>query len=374
MTQHRRMLDGAGGSRAWSAVGLLDAVESVGLRGRGGGRFPVARKLRTALGARGAPVLVVNAAEGEPASRKDRTLLALNPHLVLDGAQAAARAIGAREVVLAAHEPSLLSGVLAERPRETSTRLVALQPGYVRSEASAVVSAASGGHGLPTTRWLPQAERGPGRRPWLVQNAETFACIGLLARHGAEWYRQVGAADEPGTQLLTIGGGVRRPQVVEVPVGTTLRGAVDLAGGVIGRPQAFLVGGYAGRWLRAADCLDVPLSTQGLRAAGGTLGAGLVIALPVGACGLATTARVVRYLAAQSARQCGPCLNGLPALAAALQALVDGRDTRDRIHRWCGQLPGRGACSHPDGAVALVSSALEVFGGPTGHPALELPT
>ena len=351
MTEVRRLLGRLPGT-AKRTADLVELVEAAGLRGRGGAAFPVARKLHTARESRGRPVVVVNAAEGEPASRKDRVLLETDPGLVLEGARAVAAALRTDEVVVAAHDPALV--------RRLGIRTVTLQPGYVRSEASAVVSAVRGGPGLPTTRRRPQAEQGPGGRPWLVQNAETFACIGLLVRHGLDWYREVGTPDERGTRLLTVTGAVHRPGVVELPTGAPLRAALDAAGGMTEPLQALLVGGYAGRWL-APEHLDVPLTVDALRAAGGTLGAGLVVVLPDSACGLATTARIVRYLAEQSARQCGPCLNGLPALADAMDALVAGADVEDRLRRWCGLLPGRGACSHPDGAVALVASALEVF-------------
>ena len=351
MTEVRRLLGRLPGSSRPTGD-FVELVEAAGLRGRGGAAFPVARKLRTAREARGRPVVVVNAAEGEPASRKDRVLLETDPGLVLEGVRAVADALGTDDVVAAAHDPGLVSGL--------GIRVVTLQPGYVRSEASAVVSAITGGPGLPRTRGRPQAERGPGGRPWLVQNAETFACIGLLVRHGLDWYREVGTADEPGTRLLTVTGAVQRPGVVELPTGAPLHAALQAAGGTTEPLQALLVGGYAGRWL-APEHLDVPLAVDALRGVGGTLGAGLVVALPESACGLATTARIVRYLAEQSARQCGPCLNGLPALADAMDALVAGADVEERIRRWCGLLPGRGACSHPDGTVALVASALAIF-------------
>ncbi|TBR17655.1 MAG: hypothetical protein EPO57_08910, partial [Chitinophagaceae bacterium] len=165
VTEVRRLL-GRLPASAPQAGDLVELVESARLRGRGGAAFPVARKLRTAQQARGRPVVVVNAAEGEPASSKDRTLLATDPALVVEGARAVARALRAVEVVVAAHDPRLVSGL--------GVRVVELQPGYVRSEASAVVSAVTGGRGLPTARRRPQAERGPGGRPWVVQNVETF--------------------------------------------------------------------------------------------------------------------------------------------------------------------------------------------------------
>ncbi len=120
-----------------------------------------------------------------------------------------------------------------------------------------------------------------------------------------------------------------------------------------GRLGAVLAGGFFGSWL------PVPLSTTAPER-----GAGVLVALPEGACGLAETAAALGYLAAQSARQCGPCRFGLPAVAEDFAALALGNaDARrlDRLHRRLGLLPGRGACSHPDGAARLAASALRVF-------------
>jgi NADH:ubiquinone oxidoreductase subunit F (NADH-binding) len=351
---------------------LLDLAENGGLRGRGGAGFPLARKLRTTAGAGGRAVVVANGSEGEPASRKDRTLLATSPHLVLDGVQLAARAVGATNAYLCVHTGGLkrdLRRALRERRDRLRVRVVEVPDRYVSGEAGALVNHLGGGPALPTTRYAPLAERGLKGRPTLVQNVETLASFAVLARLGAQRFRTLGTVEEPGTLLLTVRGAVRSPQVVEVPVGTTVAAALALAGGPSAPLQAVLVGGYYGAWLPAPGVLDVPLSHAGLAAAGGSLGAGLLIALPATGCGLAATARIATYLAGESARQCGPCLNGLPLIAGAMTALADGGAAApltlalERLERWCGVVTGRGACSHPDGAVNLVRSALAAFDG-----------
>jgi NADH:ubiquinone oxidoreductase subunit F (NADH-binding) len=126
-----------------------------------------------------------------------------------------------------------------------------------------------------------------------------------------------------------------------------------------------LTGGYHGAWIPAAQAAPLPLANATLRRVGGVLGAGVLAALPTDRCGLAETARVLRYLAAESAGQCGPCLNGLPRIAAAFTELSrPGPDRRclADLKRWSGLVAGRGACHHPDGTVRLVRSALGVFG------------
>ena len=146
--------------------------------------------------------------------------------------------------------------------------------------------------------------------------------------------------------------------------GTTVQDTIDQAGGFVEPPEALLIGGYFGRWVAADAVLEATLTVHGMRDVGGVLGAGIVLALPASACGIAATAEVLRYLAGESAGQCGPCVNGLPAMASALEQLATGRppqDSTELLARWAGLVRGRGACAHPDGAAALLTSALHVF-------------
>ena len=165
----------------------------------------------------------------------------------------------------------------------------------------------------------------------------------------------------PGSTLVTVSGAVARPGVYEIEMGTPIGQVVMLAGGPAEPLQALLVGGYFGAWLPVAGRLagtDDP--RRALQAAGGALGAGIVIALPASACPLAETARVVRYLAEENAGQCGPCMFGLPALADALGSLAygGGRDGGPReVAVLLPLIERRGACRHPDGVTQLVRSA-----------------
>jgi NADH:ubiquinone oxidoreductase subunit F (NADH-binding) len=151
---------------------------------------------------------------------------------------------------------------------------------------------------------------------------------------------------------LTLSGAVRRPGVHEVPLGTTLAAAVSSCGGASADVSAYLVGGYFGTWVAAADARTLRLTPE-------RVGAGAIIALPASACAVAEVARVARYLAGESAGQCGPCVHGLAAVAEALEP--SRGDRRRDVQRFTRLVAGRGACRHPDGAARFVESALHVF-------------
>ncbi|TQJ56081.1 NADH-quinone oxidoreductase subunit E [Streptomyces sp. NBC_00080] len=337
---------------------LLRTVAESGLTGRGGAGFPTYRKLVSVAEAGRrtgrAPVVVANGAEGEPASRKDRTLLRLSPHLVLDGLQLAARTVGAGEAYLAVEDGATwLESALAQRTADPlPVKVVRLPKSFLSGQAAALARYVSGGAALPTHRRPPVRERGVHRAPTLVQNVETLAHLALVARYGADWYRTAGTPAQPGSALCTVHVPGREPRVVEAPYGLPLGRLLPLEGA-----GAVLAGGYHGTWIPAPEATELALDA-------GYLGAGVLAVLPVDRCGLAETARVLRYLALQSAGQCGPCLNGLPRIAGAFRTLAapgPQGTVRADLARWSGLVEGRGACHHPDGTVRLVRSALTTF-------------
>ena len=349
---------------------LIEEVERSGLRGRGGADFPTARKLRAVAARRRVGPVLVNGSETEPASAKDRLLLARLPHLVLDGAVLAAGAVGASEVIVkigqnAADVGHALDGAVSVRERDrVRIGVVAGPEGYVTGEESAVVHYLNGGAAKPTFVPPRPFERGYRGRPTLIQNPETLAQLALVARFGSNWYRELGTVADPGSALVTITGAVRAPGVYELAFGTPMSDLLAAAGGPSEPLQALLVGGYFGTWVEASQAHGLRLAREDLRSVGCSLGSGVLIALGRSACGLHESARVISYLAEQSAGQCGPCVYGLQAIADAVGALaggVAGPRERDRVLRWCAEIRGRGACHHPDGAVRFVESVLRVF-------------
>jgi NADH:ubiquinone oxidoreductase subunit F (NADH-binding) len=357
----------------WAPSQLIEMVEAAGLRGRGGASFPVATKLRAAAGRRGRKFVLANGAEGEPASKKDRALLRQLPHLVLDGISFAAAAIGARHAVLAVPETDheslrALEAAIPERhavglPGEAEVSLALTPRRYIVGQETALINVINTGQPVPTFGTRP-FERGLSSLPTLVQNVETLGHLGLIGRHGARWFRQLGTEEDPGSALITLSGAVPAAGVYEIAQGTPLSDVLEV-GGADPRVSAVLIGGYFGGWVAGDEVPRLLLSPAELARHGASLGAGVIAALPEASCGVAETARVAEYLAAEGAGQCGPCVNGLGAIADTLRRVASGtasRGARRDLDRWCRELPGRGACAHPDGAVRFVASALRVFG------------
>ncbi len=358
---------------------VIGAVRDAGLRGRGGGAFPTGIKMAAVADQPDRPIVVVNGSEGEPASSKDRLLLTRLPHLVLDGALAAAAAVGADEVLVAIDRHATRSSqsilrALAQRrtagERHLPVYVVELPSRFIAGEESALVHAINGGDAKPTGTRVRVFTRGVDKRPTLVGNVETFCHVAQIVQHGPRWFREHGTAEEPGTMLVTFSGDVCRPGVCEISCAAQLSDVLAVAGGTREPLQALLVGGYYGAWITAADAAQVPFSNACLRPLGAAVGCGALIAFPASSCGLAETARVLTWMAGQSAGQCGPCVHGLPALAGAMTSLADGTAdprTITDLRRWATMIAGRGACSLPDGAVRLVRSALTAFAGDVEH-------
>jgi len=356
---------------------LIDAVAVAGLSGRGGGHFPTAGKLRAALRAvqsDGTAIVVANAAEGEPASVKDAALIQSRPHLVIDGLICAAEVIGAQHAVIWLHEhdhashDALSTAVRQRQARgrdEPAVRMLTGRSHYLTGESRSVVAGVSGRLPVPYFTRVPAAVSGVGGHPTLVQNVETLARLALIARTGPQ-------QPMPGPLLSVLGHAPDGSAVLTARQGSpdlTVAEAIDLEWQRSTRPQAVLVGGYGGTWLRWDDAAELRLAQLDRRPVEvgphqATLGPGILLALPRQACPVQETAAVVAYLAASSARQCGPCTRGGPAVAQAWQRLAEGRGGRAserKLLQLASQVDGRGACALPDAIARITRSALRAF-------------
>lgn len=349
---------------------LVSEIARSGLVGRGGAAFPTFRKVSSVSAKRGRRIVVANGAEGEPASSKDGILMSRVPHLVLDGAAVAAAAVGADRVIIAT-KPSCydtLRRAAADREKAGVDRIppeiVATPERFVAGEESALVDFLNGGPGLP--QFVPPRvyEKGVEGRPTLMQNVETMAHLALIGRYGADWFREIGTESDPGSTLITVGGALAQRGVYEVARGSSLSQLISETGGPTEPVQAFLVGGYAGGWIPANRLDEATLSDASLQPLGGTFGAGILLAFPARSCGVSASAKILSYLADETAGQCGPCVNGLASIAETFQELAHFSASRGalvHLERWAAQVVGRGACHHPDGAVRLLDSALRTF-------------
>lgn len=359
------------GRRPRGGPWLVEAADAARLTGCGGGHFPAAAKWRAALAWSGSITLVANAAEGELLSAKDALLLRLRPHLVLDGLVMLGETVHAGQIVLWIHQDDATTwmavvAAIRERRRagldEGSVTIRPVLPGYLSGESSAVKNALAGGPALPTFHH-PLSSSGSDHH-LVVHNVETLAHISRLSRLGPASMGMGPSGGGPLSRLLTI----LTPHdrcVVEVAGDASLAEAVALATDrTLPASSPVLLGGYGGMWTRWSVVADLPVAEAAVRRRGLTLGPGIVAPLPGASCGVATTAAITTYLARASARQCGPCLFGLPAVAESLHRLAAGRPRRGELARLSGDLDaiaGRGACHHPDGVVRLVRSALWVF-------------
>ncbi|CCQ13822.1 Respiratory-chain NADH dehydrogenase domain, 51 kDa subunit [Rhodococcus sp. AW25M09] len=357
------------GARPATDESLVDAVVRSGLLGHGGAAFPTGAKMRSISGR--TSVLIANGAEGEPLSSKDRVLLDRSVHLVLDGIAATASALRCSDCYLYAPPESIATvrAAVDERRRSgwdrTAVQVRASASGFVSGEKSAVISAIEGGPALPRDKKISASVAGVRGRPTLVLNVETFAHIALIERRGPQWFLSRGTESEPGTMLVTYSGAVRRPGVVEAPLGASIEDMLVRGAGVeLPSVRAVLLGGFHGTWASRHALIGRVMSQESLAHIGSRPGAGIVHVLGAGSCGLTATAEFVRYLADESAGQCGPCLNGLPRLADAFSRLSIGQDVDAAITdiaRYTRLVDGRGACHHPDGTARLIRSAMSVF-------------
>lgn len=342
--------------------GFIATLGRTGATGRGGASFPVATKWQAvARHARRDVAILVNGAECEPLSKKDRALMTTRPHLILDGAFVAARVLGARRVVVYIGERHSVASramqqAVAERPASERS-LVSFEAAparYVAGQEAAAIHLINEGIATPTTMPPYPFVRGIDRMPTLVHNVETLGQIALIARTG----------DATGTVLITIAGAVPRPGVLEMSGTATVGDAVKRAGGSIDGARAILIGGYFGSWVDAGSAANLPLDAGILRTKGLNLGCGVIGVLAESRCPVCEVAGMMRYLASESSAQCGPCFFGLRALSEACIRISErgsNHEDLNRLQRWAVDVRGRGACRHPDGAVSLLQSAMKTF-------------
>jgi len=387
-------------ARAVSAEVVVALLEESGLRGRGGAGFPTGLKWRTVLefaSPEGSTPVIVNAAEGEPGTFKDRALIRSNPYRVLEGALIACRVTGASELVIAIKQSfDLEIALLRQAAEEVSAggwadgidiRVEGGPSHYLFGEETALLNVLGGGQAFP--RVTPPYRRGvalddqpdldqspdlatnnprTGTPPALVNNVETFANVPGIVLRGAAWFRECGTADSPGTVVCTITGSTQRHGVGEVAMGTRLIDAIDEIGGGprLGRRFVGSVSGVANAFVRA-DAFDTPLTYEHMSAIGSGLGSAGFIVFDEADDLYGVAARISRFLAVESCGQCVPCKSdGLAIADTFLRGEGDSESGRAERRARLATVADGARCALAGQHRDVISSMLDIIeNGPT---------
>lgn len=361
-------LAGGGGdalhiARAMQPQAVVQLLAESGLRGRGGAGFPTATKWRSVLANASSlrpTTVVVNAAEGEPSTFKDRTILRNNVFRVLEGALIACHVVEAEELVVAikatfVREALIVGDAIADLVdagwlEGLDVRVATGPSSYLFGEETAMLEVLS--HRQPFPRVSPPWRRGVDDdldgsgaaaasaelagaldsvgAPALVNNVETFANVALIVAHGAAWFRELGTDDSPGTIVCTVVGDTRRHGVAEFAMGTTLRDVISNVGGGarLGRRLIAVLPG-ASSAVVGEDALDTPLTHEDMRRVGSALGSAGFLCIDDAADTFAVAHGASRFLSVESCGQCVPCKDDGLAVTTLLAGLLDGSAAKD---------------------------------------------
>jgi formate dehydrogenase beta subunit len=336
---------------------VIAALQESGLRGMGGAGFPAGRKWALVAAQQASPKYVIcNADESEPGTFKDRQILAEQPHLVLEGLLLGMAAVGAEEgwvfirheygpeeaAIRAEIETLRAAGLVGEAATgggRLSVEVFTSPGGYILGEESALIECMEGHRGEPRNKPPFPGVYGLWGQPTLMNSVETLAHVPVIVQRGAQWWKQQGAAGHSGLKFFAVSGHVERPGVYCVPMGTTARQLLDLAGGVAGgRELAAIQPGGASSNFLGPDGLDVPLDFDTVAGAGSMLGSGALVVLAEGTDLLAAATNVLRFFRDESCGKCVPCRVGSAKAHHILSDQLsaggrptgrDGRDGRD---------------------------------------------
>jgi NADH:ubiquinone oxidoreductase subunit F (NADH-binding)/NADH:ubiquinone oxidoreductase subunit E len=322
---------------------VVAAVEESGLRGMGGAGFPTGRKWKLVAAQEATPKYAIcNADESEPGTFKDRQIMAEQPHLVIEGLLLGMLCTGAEEGwIFIRHEygpeedvlhaeldaleaEGLLGADVLGTGRRLRVEIFTSPGGYILGEESALLECMEGHRGEPRNKPPFPGVYGLWGKPTLMNSVETFAHVPIIVERGAEWWRAQGVRDGTGLKFFAVSGHVERPDVYCVPMGTTARELIELAGGVTGggEPLSFQPGGASSNFMGPAD-LDVPLDFQPLADAGSMLGSGAVTVIAEGTNLLAAGTNVLRFFRNESCGKCVPCRVGSHKAHEILADLVE---------------------------------------------------
>ena len=381
--------DALDAARRLEGVGIAEEVKAAGLRGRGGAGFPTGVKWETVAAAAATgtpPIVVVNGAEGEPGSFKDRVLLRRNPYRVLEGALIAASAVHAHHVVVALKrsfqtERRRVAYAIAEMAdagwlNDVDVSVTIGPSDYLFGEETALLEVIEGRQPFP--RIAPPYREGLSVGLVLANNVETLANVPGIVSNGAESFRALGTPESPGTIVCTVSGDTRRAGVAEFPMGTTVAEIIEEIGGGAQEERRIVaaISGVANAIL-PAELFDTPACYDAMRSVGSGLGAAGFIVFDDTADLIAVAEGISRFLAVESCGQCEPCKRDGMAVAAGLDDLrrseSDG-DAPGLLRDWLGTIADGARCALAAQHQVVTTSILDLYpGSVTGHVDGSLP-
>jgi len=371
--------------KSLSPEAVIEVIEASGLRGRGGAGFPTGKKLALTRECPEKPhYVVMNGGEDEPGSKKDRVLMENVPHLIIEGVILAAYAVQAEKAYLyinghydtattsmdEALAESKAAGYWGENVLGSSFSVelvtVAAPSNYVAGEDTAALEVIEGKEPLPRQKPPFPVTEGLFAKPSLVNNVETLANIAPILAKGAEWYRSFGTAESPGTMIFSLGEDVNRPGIYELAFGTPLRHLIEeCGGGVKGgkKLKAILPGGPSSAFLKPEQ-LDVPLDHNSVRAAGSSIGCGVIKVFTEDDSVFDETLRIAEFFAQESCGQCAACRMETNMLVTLLKKFQQGEGNEALMEQFGKVLAfnqGKGFCSLINMPGPPIESAIRLF-------------
>jgi len=364
---------------------VLAEVERSGLRGRGGGGFPTARKWRSCRDAPGEPKYVIcNGDEGDPGAFMDRSIMEGNPHAVLEGMAIGAYAIGSSQgYIYVRNEYPLavehLSGAI-EQARELGLlgrdilgsgfsfdiRINRGGGAFVCGESTALMASLEGRPGEPRAKYVHTVESGLWGKPTNLNNVETWANVPAIIARGGEWFASIGTEGSKGTKVFSLVGQVTNTGLVEVPMGITLREMIEVIGGGVKGGKAFKAvqtGGPSGGCI-PAEHLDAKVDFDELTKLGSMMGSGGMIVMDEDTCMVQVARYFLNFLREESCGKCTPCREGLAQMLHILDRITHGEGEAgdvERLEQLADLLAGTALCALGRTAANPVLSTIRYF-------------
>lgn len=364
---------------------LIEQVRESNLRGRGGAGFPTALKWSLVPKVSSKPkYLCCNGDEGEPGTFKDRAIMEMDPHQMIEGMVIGAYAVGAETAYIYirgeyglsiertenAIKEAYRGGFLGENILGSKFNLnMHVHKGagaYICGEETALLESIEGRRGQPRLKPPFPAVEGLYASPTVVNNVETFACLPHIIRRGPAWFGDIGPSKCPGPKLFCLSGQVKKPGLYELPMGTSIRELVEVhAGGPLNGTsfKAVIPGGVSAPMIPERN-LDIAMDFDALAEAGSMLGSAGVIALDETACVVRVAKRITEFFAHESCGKCTPCREGVSWAAKILLRIEAGEgeiEDFEQLEFLCDSIYGKSFCALGDGAAMALRATLQHF-------------